>query len=239
MATRGRPDGHSLKVRVKTAKRRKSSSTRWLQRQLNDPYVAEAQQKGYRSRAAFKILQIDDKFHFFHPGARVVDLGAAPGGWTQIAVEKINAMGRDKDKQGLLVAVDIQEVDALAGAVILHGDAETDEMLAQIKDELGGPADIVLSDMAPSTSGHPPTDHLRIIGLCESALDIARELLAPGGVFVAKVFQGGAQGELLLAMKGLFKSVKHFKPPASRKESAETYVIATGFRGDGDEARKD
>ncbi len=239
MASRGRPDGHGLKVRVKTAKRRKSSSTRWLQRQLNDPYVAEAQQKGYRSRAAFKILQIDDKFHLFHPGARVVDLGAAPGGWTQVAVERVNAIGRGKDKQGRLVAVDLQEIDPLAGAVILHGDAETDEMLAQIRDQLGGPADIVLSDMAPSTTGHPPTDHLRIIGLCEAALDIARELLAPGGAFVAKVFQGGAQGDLLQALKRMFKTVKHFKPPASRKESAETYVIATGFRGDGDEVSKD
>lgn len=215
-------------VRVKTAKRRSSSSTRWLQRQLNDPYVAEAQRRGYRSRAAFKLIGIDDKFRILRPGGVVVDLGCAPGGWTQVAVERAGAGG------GLVVGIDLQEVAPVPGAVLLAGDFMAEDAPARLREALGGRAvDVVLSDMAASATGHARTDHLRIVALAEAAYAFAREELAPGGVFVAKVFAGGTEAELLAALKRDFARVAHFKPPASRKESAETYVIAAGFRGGG------
>jgi 23S rRNA (uridine2552-2'-O)-methyltransferase len=218
----GNPSGRGeLKVRVKTAKGRKISSQRWLERQLNDPYVREAKSKGYRSRAAFKLVELDQKFHFLKKGARVLDLGAAPGGWTQVAV----ARGAH------VVAMDILPMEPLAGAEVLQLDmldAATPELL---KAALGGPADLVLSDMAAPTTGHRTTDHIRTVALLEAALDLAEEVLAPGGVFVGKVFQGGAEGALLDRIKKAFREVKHVKPPASRAESVELYLVATGFRG--------
>jgi 23S rRNA (uridine2552-2'-O)-methyltransferase len=207
--------GRGMATRVKTAKGRKSSSTRWLQRQLNDPYVAEAQTRGYRSRAAFKLLELNERFDFLHKGQKVVDLGAAPGGWTQVIT---------------IVAVDQNEMEPHAGVTVLHLDIFDEDAPEQIKNALGGPADVVLSDMAPSATGHRSTDHLRIIGLCEAALDIANNVLAPGGIFIAKAWQGGTEHDLLALIKRNFKQVKHAKPPASRADSAEVYVVAQGFR---------
>lgn len=218
-------------VRVKTARGRTASSQRWLERQLNDPYVAEAKRLGYRSRAAFKLIQLDDRFHILKPGARVVDLGAAPGGWTQIAVDRVGAPGR-----GQVVGLDILPVEPIAGATLIEADFMADDAPARLKAALGGPVDVVLSDMAASATGHSKTDHLRIVGLCEAALDFAVEVLAPDGAFVAKVFQGGSEGALLARMKKAFRSVRHAKPPASRSESAEAYVVATGFRGEAEGA---
>ncbi len=212
-----------LTVKVRTAKRRPLSSTRWLQRQLNDPYVAEAKARGFRSRAAFKLIDIDEKFSLLKPGLKIVDLGAAPGGWTQVALERLGG-------SGLVVAVDLQEMDPVGEAVIIHGDMEEEAVAAQVRAALGGPADLVLSDMAARATGHANTDHLRTLGLAESACALACELLRPGGDFAAKVLQGGAQGELLDTLKRAFATVKHFKPPASRSESAEMYVVARGFR---------
>lgn len=220
------PGGRGAKVRVKTAKQRSLSSARWLQRQLNDPYVAEAKRRGFRSRAAFKLLQLDERFGFLKPGGRVVDLGAAPGGWTQIAVERVGAAGK-------VVAIDILAMEPLAGATVLVGDFLADDAPARIRAALGGPADLVLSDMAAPTTGHGATDHLRIMALAEAAHAFAVEVLAPGGGFVAKLFQGGAERELLAALKRDFAEVKHVKPQASRAESAELYVVALGFRGGG------
>lgn len=218
-----------MTVRVKSAKGRKLSSTLWLKRQLNDPYVAEAKRKGYRSRAAFKLLELDERFHFLKHGQRVVDLGAAPGGWTQVVAER---SGAAKGEGGArIVAIDRLEMDAVAGAEVLHLDFMDDAAPDALKAALGGPADLVLSDMAASSTGHPPTDHLRIIGLLETALAFAREVLAPGGAFVGKVLQGGTENQLLAEMKRDFAQVRHAKPPASRKESAELYVVAQGFRG--------
>jgi 23S rRNA (uridine2552-2'-O)-methyltransferase len=218
----GNPSGRSeLKVRVKTAKGRKISSQRWLERQLNDPYVREAKAKGYRSRAAFKLVELDRKFHVLKKGARVLDLGAAPGGWTQVAA----ARGAH------VVAMDILPMEPITGAEILQLDmldAATPDLL---KAALGGPADLVLSDMAAPTTGHRTTDHIRTVALLEAALDLAEEVLAPGGAFVGKVFQGGAEGVLLARIKKAFSEVKHVKPPASRSESVELYLVATGFRG--------
>jgi 23S rRNA (uridine2552-2'-O)-methyltransferase len=211
-------------VRVKTARRRKASSTRWLQRQLNDPYVAEARRKGYRSRAAFKLIEIDDRFGLLKRGARVVDLGAAPGGWSQVAAERVGG-------GGLVIAVDINEMDAIAGVTFQMLDFTDEEAPATVEAALGGPVDLVLSDMAAPATGHPPTDHLRIMALCEAALDFAAGVLKPGGAFVAKVLQGGTERGLLQRMKRDFAVVRHVKPPASRKDSAEMYVVATGFRG--------
>lgn len=220
----GRGSGsRMLFEKVKTAKKRKPSSTRWLQRQLNDPYVHEARKLGYRSRAAFKLIELDDRFHFLKPGVRVVDLGAAPGGWTQVAVARV---GKNK-----VVGMDILEYDPVPGAISMLGDFLADDSPARLKEALGGPADVVVSDMAAPTTGHPPTDHLRIIGLVEVALHFALEVLVPGGTFVAKVFQGGTEKGLLDMLKKNFTLVRHAKPPASRKESAETYVVATGFKG--------
>ena len=218
------PSGRGLTVRVKTAGKRSVSSTRWLERQLNDPYVHEAKKQGYRSRAAFKLLQLDDKFHLLKPGAKVVDLGAAPGGWTQVAVDRIG-------EKGHVVGIDLLPIDPIPGADLIQMDFMAEEAPDELKKRLGGPADLVLSDMAASATGHAQTDHLRIMALAEAAYDFAKDVLKPHGAFVAKVLQGGAAGELLKLLKRDFAEVKHVKPPASRTGSAELYVLATGFRG--------
>ncbi|MDH5453623.1 MAG: RlmE family RNA methyltransferase [Paracoccaceae bacterium] len=221
-----------LRVRVKTAKGRKLSSTLWLERQLNDPYVQRAQKEGYRGRAAYKILELDDKFRFLVPGARVVDLGCAPGGWCQVAVTRVNAQGvRSSKNQGRVLGVDIQEVEPIAGAEIHVLDFLSDGADEKVKEWLGSKADVVMSDMAASASGHKGTDHLRIIALCEAAALFAFDVLEEGGTFVAKVLAGGAEGELQLLLKKAFTKVTHVKPPASRSDSSEKFVIATGFRG--------
>jgi 23S rRNA (uridine2552-2'-O)-methyltransferase len=216
--------GRQLAVRVKSARRRKPSSTEWLTRQLNDPYVAEAKRRGYRSRAAFKLQQLDQRFHLLARGARVVDLGCAPGGWSQVAAEQVGP-------KGIVVGADLSETDSLPGVVLLRGDFRDEAVIAQIRAALGGPADVVLSDMAAPATGHAPTDHLRVVALAEDAFALARTLLKPGGAFVAKVFQGGATGDLLATLKKSFAEIRHAKPAASRAESAETYVVAKGFRG--------
>jgi 23S rRNA (uridine2552-2'-O)-methyltransferase len=215
--------GRQLTVRVKQARRRKPSSTAWLTRQLNDPYVAEAQRLGYRSRAAFKLQQLDARFHLLARGARVVDLGCAPGGWSQVAVERVGPASR-------VVGVDLAETDSLTGATLMRGDFRDPAVVAAIAAAIGGSADLVLSDMAAPATGHAATDHLRIVALAEDAFTLAATLLKPGGAFVAKVFQGGAEGALLAALKKSFAEVRHAKPAASRAESAETYVVAKGFR---------
>lgn len=222
--------GRGLHNRVKTAKGRKTSSKMWLERQLNDPYVAEAKARGYRSRAAFKLLELDSMFGLLKKGARVVDLGAAPGGWTQVAVDAVGA-GKGP-KGGQVVAIDIQGMDPVQGATVILQDFMDPDAPDRIKDALTGPADLVLSDMAAPATGHRQTDHLRIMVLCETAFDFACEVLAPGGGFVAKVLKGGTENELLAQMKRRFAMVKHAKPPASRADSAESYVVATGFRPD-------
>ena len=213
-------------VKLRTARGRSASSQRWLQRQLNDPYVAESKRLGYRSRAAFKLVEIDDRFRFLKRGQRVVDLGCAPGGWTQIAVQRVGA-----PEQGQVVGLDILPLDPIAGAELLQADFTEPEAPGLLKARLGGPVDVVLSDMAASSTGHRKTDHIRIVMLAELALDFAFEVLAPDGIFVAKVFLGGSERDLLVPLRHAFRQVRHFKPPASRSESAETYVIATGFRG--------
>ena len=219
-----RPPGRGLRQRVSTARRRRASSTRWLERQLNDPYVAGAKSRGWRSRAAYKLLQLDDRFRLLKPGARVVDLGAAPGGWSQVAAQR--AAG------GPVVAVDLLDIADIPGVRILKGDATDVTVLKRIRAELGGPADLVLSDMAAAATGHRGTDHLRTMALAEAAWRAARALLAPGGGFVAKVLRGGADDGLLARLKRDFRRVVHAKPEASRQESREIYVVATGFRGD-------
>jgi len=211
-----------LTVSVKTAKKRTPASARWLARQLNDPYVTAAKAQGWRSRAAFKLIELDDKFHLIRKGARVLDLGAAPGGWTQVAVKRGAAS---------VLAVDLLPVEPVRGATIIQGDFTDPAMPEQLTQALGGSADLVLSDMAPNTTGHAATDHIRIVALAEMAVDFAVQVLSPGGAFVAKVFQGGAQGSLLAALKRGFAEVRHAKPAASRAESAETYVVAKGYRG--------
>ncbi len=213
-----------LSTRLRTAKKRSPQSQRWLERQLNDPYVAAARAAGYRSRAAFKLVELDEKFHLLKPGARVVDLGCAPGGWIQVALRKLG-------ERGAVVGLDLLPVDPIAGATILQGDFQDAEVEQRVEAALGGRADLVLSDMAPNTTGHAATDHLRIMGLAELALDFALRVLAPGGGFVAKVFQGGSEKVFLETLKARFATVRHAKPPASRKDSAELYVVATGFRG--------
>jgi 23S rRNA (uridine2552-2'-O)-methyltransferase len=222
------------KTRVKTAKRRSASSARWLARQFNDPYVAERARRGLRSRAAFKLAELDARFRLLRLGAKVVDLGAAPGGWTQVALERVGPQGR-------VVALDLRAMEPIAGADIIRADFTDPATPAKIRAVLGGPADaglrapsavdVVLSDMSPDATGHGPTDHLRIVALAEAAFAFAREILKPDGAFVAKVFQGGAEGALLADLKRAFRSVRHAKPSASRAESAETYVVAQGFRG--------
>ena len=221
-----------LRVKVKTARGRKLSSTLWLERQLNDPYVKRAQADGYRGRAAYKILELDDKFRFLVPGARVVDLGCAPGGWCQVAVKRINALGtRQGKKVGTILGVDLQEVESIPGAEIHVLDFMEDDADAKVKAWLNGPADVVMSDMAAASSGHKQTDHLRIIALCEAAAYFAFDVLTPGGTFVAKVLAGGAEGELQALLKQKFTKVIKKKPPASRSNSSEKFVVATGFRG--------
>jgi 23S rRNA (uridine2552-2'-O)-methyltransferase len=223
----GRGGGRKLAVKVRTAKGRKTASTRWLQRQLNDPYVEEAKRQGYRSRAAFKLTEMDDRYHVLKPGMKVVDLGAAPGGWSQVAADRVRAPGAN----GRVVAADLVDIEAIPGVEMLTLDVSQREALDRIKAALGGRADVVLSDMAPATTGHRATDHLRVVALAEAALDVAEDLLAPGGGFLAKVFQGGASGDLLARLKRDFAKVQHVKPKASRPESPEVYVLATGFRG--------
>jgi len=213
--------------RVRTAKGRTPSSTRWLERQLNDPYVAEARRLGYRSRAAFKLLELDDRFRILKPGQRVLDLGAAPGGWIQVAVARTKA----REGRARIVGIDLLAIDPVPGATLLQGDFLAAGTEAALMAALGGAPDVILSDMAAPTTGHAPTDHARIVALVEAAYEFARTVLAPGGVFVAKVFQGGTERALLQRMKRDFASVRHAKPPASRAESAEVYVVAQGFRG--------
>lgn len=221
-----------LKVKVKTARGRKLSSTRWLERQLNDPYVAAARRDGYRGRAAYKLLELDDKYRFLVPGARVVDLGCAPGGWLQVAVKRVNALGEKQGKRvGTVLGVDLQEVEPLAGAEAHVLDFLEEGAEEQVKVWLGGPADVVMSDMAAASSGHKQTDHLRIMALCEAAAYFAFDVLEEGGTFVAKVLAGGAEGELQQLLKKNFKKVANVKPPASRSDSSEKYVVAQGFRG--------
>ena len=221
-----------LKVNVKKARGKTVSQVRWLQRQLNDPYVKRAKDEGYRGRAAFKILELDDKYRFLVPGARVVDLGCAPGGWCQVAVKRVNALGEKKNKDiGSVLGIDLQEVETIAGAEIYQLDFMDDDADHQVKEWLGGTAHVVMSDMAASSSGHKQTDHLRIIALCEAAAYFAFDVLEEGGTFVAKVLAGGAEGELQKLLKQRFKTVSNVKPPSSRADSSEKFVIARGFKG--------
>jgi len=221
-----------LKVRLKSSKHRKPSSRAWLERQLNDPYVVAAQRGGMRSRAAFKLKEMDDKYHFLKSGMAVVDLGAAPGGWSQIAAERVGAAPTEKAGRGQVVAIDYLPVESIPGVEFIQmdfmDDAAPDRLKALLRQ---GGADVVLSDMAAPTTGHAGTDHLRIMALAEAAAQFASEVLKPGGTFVSKVLQGGTERELLDMLKRSFTSVRHVKPPASRAESAELYVLAMGFRG--------
>ncbi|MEQ8268067.1 MAG: RlmE family RNA methyltransferase [Parvibaculum sp.] len=224
----------ALKVRVKTARKRSNSSTRWLQRQLNDPYVHAAKREGYRSRAAFKLAEIDDKYRFLKPGGRVVDLGCAPGGWCQIAVARVKAekAGAVADgRHGRVIGLDYLEMDPVPGATILQLDFLSEGADDKVKALLAGEADVVLSDMAAPTTGHKQTDHMRIMALCDIAAHFAIEVLAPGGTFLAKVLRGGTENELLAMLKHHFQAVRHVKPKASRADSAEMYVLAQGFKG--------
>lgn len=218
--------GRQLKSRVKTAKGRKLSSTLWLQRQLNDPYVQKAKAAGYRSRAAFKLTEIDDKYKFLKPGVRVIDLGAAPGGWTQVAVERTKSLPDAPS----VIGIDILPMDAIAGSTLAKIDFNDNSAPGKIKEMAGGEVHIVLSDIGPNTTGHTATDHIRIMALAELAYEFAKEVLKPGGVFVCKVWQGGTEQEMLNQIKRHFTKVAHFKPKASRKDSAEIYLVAVGFR---------
>lgn len=227
----GRPPtgGRRLGERLKSARRRKASSTRWLERQLNDPYVRAARAKGYRSRSAFKLIELDERFRLLKRGMAVLDLGAAPGGWSQVAAERI---GAGRPGGGRVLAADLEPIEPIPGVETLALDLLGADAPGRIAERLRGKADIVLSDVAPAATGHAATDHLRIIALCEAAFAIAKAVLAPGGSFVAKVFKGGAEGALLAEIKRAFGNVRHAKPPASRPESAETYIVATGYRGE-------
>jgi 23S rRNA (uridine2552-2'-O)-methyltransferase len=218
----GKGSGRRLTVKLKKTAGRSVASQRWLTRQLNDPYVTAAQKQGWRSRAAFKLIELDDRFHIVKKGMRVLDLGAAPGGWTQVALDRGVAA---------VVGIDLLAIEPIPGAHLIQGDATDPANQARIVELLGGPPDLFLSDMAPNTSGHAATDHIRIVALAEMALDMAFTMLPPGGSFVVKLFQGGADKHLLDPMKKRFTTVRHAKPPASRKESTELYVVATGFRG--------
>jgi 23S rRNA (uridine2552-2'-O)-methyltransferase len=221
-----------LTVKVKTARGRTMSSKLWLERQLNDPYVARAKAEGFRGRAAFKIMDLDDKYGFLIPGARVVDLGCAPGGWIQVAVPRINALGENpKKKVGRIIGIDLQDVEPIPGAELHVLDFLSEGADDAIKGWLDGEADVVMSDMAASSSGHKKTDHLRIMMLCEAAADLAFDVLAPGGTFVAKVLAGGAEGQLQKQLKNNFAKVANFKPGASRSDSSEKFVVAQGFKG--------
>ena len=215
--------GGGPRKRVRTAKGRRISSTRWLERQLNDPYVRRAKAEGYRSRAAYKLLELDERFGFLKGVRKVVDLGIAPGGWTQVV--------RLKAPQAAIVGIDLLPTDPIDGATILEMDFMDDAAPERLREALGGPADLILSDMAANTVGHPQTDHLRTMGLVEAALQFAAEMLQPGGAFVAKVLAGGADSALVAELKRRFATVKHAKPPASRKGSSEWYVVAQGFKG--------
>lgn len=218
----------ALKSHLKKVKGRRASSTKWLQRQINDPYVSEAKRLGYRGRAAFKIMQLDDQFHFFKPGKRVVDLGCAPGGWSQVAVKRVQS----KPENPLVVGMDLLPADPIEGAKLVQMDFTLDDAPEKLKELLNGHyADIVMSDMAANTTGVHQLDHLRIMNLLEMAYDFALEILNPGGVFIAKIFQGGTENQFLAGMKQHFKIVKHAKPDASRKDSSEVYVVALGFKG--------
>jgi 23S rRNA (uridine2552-2'-O)-methyltransferase len=226
--------GQRSKVKLTSAKRRTASSQRWLERQLNDPFVAAAQKEGYRSRAAYKLMQMDDRYHLLKPGQRVVDLGAAPGGWSQVAATRVKSIEPGL-RQGQVVAIDLTDVEALPGVEFIHldfmDDTAPDRLKALLRD---GGADVVLSDMAAPATGHTRTDHLRIMGLAEAAAAFACEVLSPGGTFLAKVLRGGTERELLDLLKRDFATVRHVKPPASRADSAELYVLAMGFRGRSD-----
>jgi 23S rRNA (uridine2552-2'-O)-methyltransferase len=223
VTTRKSESGRALKVRVKD-KRKSQSSRAWLSRQLNDPYVARAKREGFRSRAAFKLIEIDDKHHILKPGARVADLGAAPGGWSQVAKKRVGERGR-------VVAIDLLDMEAILGVDFAQIDFLDPTAPDRLKAMLGGPADVVLSDMAANATGHRQTDHLKIMALVETAAQFAGEVLKPGGAFLAKVIQGGTESALLASLKRDFAAVKHVKPAASRADSAELYVLATGFRG--------
>jgi 23S rRNA (uridine2552-2'-O)-methyltransferase len=224
----GSQGGRKLAVRVKTAKGRKIASTRWLRRQLNDPYVEEAKRRGYRSRAAFKLIEIDDKHHLLSAGMTIVDLGAAPGGWSQIAAQRVKLMAG----KGRVVAVDIADMEPISGVIQRKLDLTDADAADHVRAALRGhAADVVLSDMHASATGHRATDHLRIMALVEAALDLAEDILAPGGAFLCKVLQGGADKDLVARLNRSFAKVRHVKPKASRAESAEMYVLATGFRG--------
>jgi len=227
VTTRG--SGRDLKVRVKSGKSRSLSSKLWLDRQLNDPYVTRAKREGYRSRAAYKLIEIDDKHRFLKPGARVVDLGAAPGGWCQVAAKRIGAA----EGKGRVVAIDLLALAPIPGVDFIRLDFLSPEAPAEVKALLNGAADVVLSDMAANATGHRKTDHLKIMALAEAAAEFAREVLAPGGVFLCKVLQGGTETTLLAQLKRDFTVVKHLKPAASRSDSAELYLLAMGFRGTG------
>jgi 23S rRNA (uridine2552-2'-O)-methyltransferase len=222
----GREGGRALKTRVKTARKRSLASTLWLERQLNDPYVAQARREGFRSRAAYKLIEIDGKYKLFKPGQKIVDLGAAPGGWSQVAATRTMA----REGRGRVIAIDLWEMDPIEGVEFRQMDFHDPEAPRQLREWLGGLADGVLSDMAANATGHRKIDQLRIVGLVELAADFASEVLAPGGFFLAKVLQGGAEGELLARLKREFTTVRHVKPKASRADSAELYLLATGFR---------
>jgi 23S rRNA (uridine2552-2'-O)-methyltransferase len=224
----GRRGSRKLAVKLRTAKGRKLASTRWLSRQLNDPYVEEAKRQGYRSRAAFKLIEMDDKYRFLKPGMIVVDLGAAPGGWSQTAAERVGSV----EGRGQVLAVDLNPIEPLAGVGVLALDVSGEDAANAIRADLkGGRASVVMSDMASPATGHRATDHLRVVALVEAALDLAEDVLTPGGTFLAKVFQGGAGQELMARLKRSFANVQHVKPKASRPESPEVFVLATGYRG--------
>ena len=227
MTMRDKPTAsRQVKVRLRSGKRRSQSSKTWLERQLNDPYVARAKREGMRSRAAYKLIEIDDKAHFLKKGARVIDLGAAPGGWSQVAAKRVEAPGR-----GRVIAIDLLPMEALPGVDAIKLDFLAADAPSRLREMIGGSADVVLYDMAANATGHARTDHLKIMALVETAAEFAREILGPGGVFLAKVLQGGTEATLLKALKRDFKTVRHIKPPASRTDSAELYLLATGFRG--------
>jgi len=230
-STSGREGGRSLKTRVKTARKRTLSSTLWLSRQLNDPYVAQAKREGYRSRAAYKLIEMDEKYHLLKPGQKIIDLGAAPGGWSQVAAKKVgSASGR-----GRVIGIDLLDIEPIPGVEFRVMDFLDPTAPDLLKEWLGGRADAVISDMAANATGHKKTDHLKIIALAELAVDFAREVMAPGGFFLAKVLQGGTENDVLALLKKDFTTVRHVKPAASRAGSAELYVLATGFRGVKDE----
>jgi 23S rRNA (uridine2552-2'-O)-methyltransferase len=226
----GHEGGRALKTRVKTARKRSLSSTLWLERQLNDPFVAQAKREGFRSRAAYKLSEIDDKYRLFKPGGRILDLGAAPGGWAQVAAARVQS----NEGKGRVIGIDLLEIEPIAGVEFRVMDFHDATAPGLLRDWLHGQADGVMSDMAANATGHRKTDHLRIVGLAELAINFACDVLAPGGFFVAKVLQGGSEGELLVKLKKDFTTVRHLKPKASRADSAEMYVLATGFRGPGE-----